>query len=234
MAAAQPIQEPLGLCLLARAHQNTGHGAGKRQVGRRTIRERKPDQAFGFTRAFGDIGNHGAMQSINAALAPRFRQRAQRGQRRIRLAPSLLCPGNQQGLQKAGHALVWQAAEALFRAIKPPGLRILPGQQHGGQRFIGDDTRQPYGFRTAIQQGRDKGALQHFRLIRIAPECLQEAFGSEFRIGFIGGEAPGQIRPEGTGHFRRGAAQRGAFHAIAGRTGGKQRGGQQPIAAGRE
>jgi hypothetical protein len=48
---------------------------------------------------------------------------------------------------------------------------------------------------------------------------LDQAISGEFRIGFIGGEAPGQIGPEGAGHFRRGTAQRGPFRIIAGRTG---------------
>ena len=128
----------------------------------------------------------------------------------------------------------WQGAKALFRPFITPSLRILPGKIHGGERFIRNNPRQPGGFRTAIQQAGNEGALNHLGLIRVAPERLDQAIGGEFRIGFIGGEAPGQIGPEGAGHFRRGTAQRGAIRAIACRTSGKQRGGEQPKAAGWE
>ena len=174
------------------------------------------------------------MQRVNPALPAAFRQWAKGRECRIRLPPALLRPSHQKRLQQRGKPLIRQAAETLLSTFIPPGLRILPGEQHGGQGFIRNNPRKPCRFRTAIQQRRNKGALHHFRLIRITPERLQQAIGGVFRIGFIGGVTPGQIGTESAGHFRRGAAQGGAFHPFPGSTGGKQRGGKQPKAAGGE
>jgi hypothetical protein len=87
----------------------------------------------------------------------------------IRLAAALLRPGDQQG-PKARQTLIGQGTKALFRAIKAPGLRILPGKIHGREGFIRNDPREPGSVRTAIQQGCDKGALHDLGLIRVAPE----------------------------------------------------------------
>ena len=234
MPAPQPIQKPFRLCRLAGAHEDTSHSARERQAGRGAIGQRNAHQAFGFARAVGDIGDHGAMQRVNAALAAGFRKGTERGQRRICLPTALLRPGQQQGLQQRRKPLARQGAEALFCPVIAPGLRILPGQEHGGEGFIRDHARKPRGIGTPIQQGGDEGALHDLRLTGIKPQSLDQTVGSVFRIGFIGSETPGQIGPEGAGHFRRRTAERRAVHAIPSRTGGKQRGGKQPKAAGRE
>ena len=174
------------------------------------------------------------MQRVNATLAAGFGQGAKRGQRRICLPPALLRPGQQQGLQNGGKPLAWQGAEALFRPVIAPSLRILPSQEHGGEGFIRDHARKPRRISPPIQQGRNEGALHDLRLTWIKPQRLDQAIGSVFRIGFVGGETPGQIGPEGASHFRRRTAERRAFHIVACRTGRKQRGGKQPKTAGRE
>ena len=57
------------------------------------------DELFRFARAVRDIGDHGRMQGIDAALTAGFRQWAECRKRRIRLAPALLRPSHQQGFQ---------------------------------------------------------------------------------------------------------------------------------------
>ena len=142
-------------------------------------------------------------------------------ERLVRLAAAELHPGQQDGLQHLHRAAAAHGLQPLLGPVPAPGLHIGAGQQQVGGRVVGQPAGQSQRLRPAIEQRRQEGAVQQFRLVGIGVQGVQQIIGRDLGISLRRGETADEVGPEGTGS----PAIPGGDPA--GGTGGEERGRQK-------
>jgi hypothetical protein len=138
------------------------------------------------------------VQRVQRPQPPRLDQRPQRAERGVGLAAAHLHPGQQHRLQHLHRAAAAEAAQPLLRPLPAPG-----------------------------HQGGEEGAVQQLGLLGIGAQGRQQVVRGGAGVGLGGGEASGEVGPEGTAQ-RRAAGElrpaRGGAGGTAGGAGGEERG----------